>query len=253
MIGLLRRDPRVVYRRGRAARRALRRRARAHRDRAARRRPRLLLARRPARRPHGARATGSTDAGAAVRRPHPAAQGCRRRHRRAGRAAQPRRAARGRRRAERARGRGRAGEAHRLLADELGVDDRVRWVEPAAPPPARRPTTAPPTCAWCRAGRSRSGWSRSRRPPAACRWWPPPSAGCARSSTTASTGVPRRRSRPDVFAAPSTQLLADPATARAMGEAAATRARGYTWSTTAARLRRLYADLTARAPVDCTA
>lgn len=46
-------------------------------------------------------------------------------------------------------------------------------------------------------------------------------------------------------------VLADPAAASAMGAAAAHRAAGYTWSTTAARLRRLYADLTARQLVDC--
>ena len=39
---------------------------------------------------------------------------------------------------------------------------------------------------------------------------------------------------------------------QASAEAAADRARGYTWSTTAARLRRLYADLTARSPVSCS-
>ena len=55
VIALLRRDPRVLHGRGRPARAALRRRPRAHRDRAARRRPRLLLARRPRRRPRGAR------------------------------------------------------------------------------------------------------------------------------------------------------------------------------------------------------
>jgi D-inositol-3-phosphate glycosyltransferase len=36
-----------------------------------------------------------------------------------------------------------------------------------------------------------------------------------------------------------------------MGEAAALRARRYSWSITAARLRRLYADLTARDLVEC--
>jgi hypothetical protein len=36
-----------------------------------------------------------------------------------------------------------------------------------------------------------------------------------------------------------------------MAVAAATKARSYTWSTTAARLRRLYADLTARSRVEC--
>jgi D-inositol-3-phosphate glycosyltransferase len=59
--------------------------------------------------------------------------------------------------------------------------------------------------------------------------------------------------QPDGFARAVDALLADPAKARAMSRAAATRARGYTWSTTAARLRRLYADLTARQPVDCNA
>jgi D-inositol-3-phosphate glycosyltransferase len=47
-------------------------------------------------------------------------------------------------------------------------------------------------------------------------------------------------------------VLDDPAKARSMGEAGAALARGFTWSTTAARLRRLYADLTVRAPVTCS-
>jgi D-inositol-3-phosphate glycosyltransferase len=46
-------------------------------------------------------------------------------------------------------------------------------------------------------------------------------------------------------------VLGDPAAATAMGLAAAARAGRYTWSTTAGRLRRLYADLTARTLVDC--
>ena len=46
-------------------------------------------------------------------------------------------------------------------------------------------------------------------------------------------------------------VLRDPAAAAVMGEAAAAHARNFTWSTTAARLRRLYADLTTRALVDC--
>jgi D-inositol-3-phosphate glycosyltransferase len=47
-------------------------------------------------------------------------------------------------------------------------------------------------------------------------------------------------------------LLAEPVRAAAMGALAAERARRYTWSTTAARLRRVYADLSARALVACT-
>ncbi len=47
------------------------------------------------------------------------------------------------------------------------------------------------------------------------------------------------------------RLLADPGLAARMGQAAATGARRYSWSITAARLRRLYADLTARDLVEC--
>jgi D-inositol-3-phosphate glycosyltransferase len=56
---------------------------------------------------------------------------------------------------------------------------------------------------------------------------------------------------PDAFADRVAQVLADPALAAGLGAAAARRAGGYTWSTAAARLRRLYADLRARALVDC--
>ena len=77
---LLRRHHRVVPGRGRRPRRPLRRRPRPHRDRAARRRPRLLLARRPGRRPRRPRPRRRPP-GAAVRRAHPAAQGPRRRRR----------------------------------------------------------------------------------------------------------------------------------------------------------------------------
>jgi D-inositol-3-phosphate glycosyltransferase len=56
---------------------------------------------------------------------------------------------------------------------------------------------------------------------------------------------------PEGFAARIGELIADRGKAEAMGRAAAERARGFTWSTAAARLRRLYADLTARALVEC--
>ncbi len=46
-------------------------------------------------------------------------------------------------------------------------------------------------------------------------------------------------------------VLGDPLLRRAMGLHAARRARGYTWSGAAGRLRRLYADVTSRALVDC--
>ena len=57
--------------------------------------------------------------------------------------------------------------------------------------------------------------------------------------------------QPDVFARHIAQILDDPALAARMSSAAAERARGYTWSFAAARLRRAYADLTSRDRVEC--
>jgi D-inositol-3-phosphate glycosyltransferase len=56
---------------------------------------------------------------------------------------------------------------------------------------------------------------------------------------------------PDDFAAAVEAVLGDDALAARLARQAAARAAGFTWSTTAARLRRLYADLTARQLVDC--
>ena len=56
---------------------------------------------------------------------------------------------------------------------------------------------------------------------------------------------------PAVFAAYAEQVLDNPALARELATQAARRARNFTWSTAAARLRRIYADLTARTPVEC--
>ena len=56
---------------------------------------------------------------------------------------------------------------------------------------------------------------------------------------------------PEVFAAYAAEIAGNPRLAEQLGEAAALRARRYTWSTSAARLRRLYADLGARRLVSC--
>ena len=56
---------------------------------------------------------------------------------------------------------------------------------------------------------------------------------------------------PAEFASRVDALLADPERAAAMGRAAAKGAARYAWSTTAGRLRRLYADLAVSAPVAC--
>lgn len=57
---------------------------------------------------------------------------------------------------------------------------------------------------------------------------------------------------PAVYATRVAWLLDDPDGARAMGLRAAARAQGYRWSTTAGRLRRIYADLTSRTLVECS-
>jgi D-inositol-3-phosphate glycosyltransferase len=56
---------------------------------------------------------------------------------------------------------------------------------------------------------------------------------------------------PHVFADRVARLLDQPALARELGARAAAKARGYTWTTAAGRLRRIYNDLTARSLVDC--
>ncbi len=65
------------------------------------------------------------------------------------------------------------------------------------------------------------------------------------------TGVLVEGRDPVQFAAAIDGILDDPIRSAAMSEAAAAKARGYTWSTTAGRLRRLYGDLVARGLVEC--
>lgn len=61
--------------------------------------------------------------------------------------------------------------------------------------------------------------------------------------------VPDRQ--PEVFAQHIRQILDDPALATRLSVAAAERAKGYTWSFAAARLRRAYTDITSRNRVVC--
>lgn len=67
----------------------------------------------------------------------------------------------------------------------------------------------------------------------------------------AETGFLVESRDPADYATPVAALLADPTLATAMGAEAAARSRRYSWSMTAARLRRLYGDLVARDPVRC--
>lgn len=56
---------------------------------------------------------------------------------------------------------------------------------------------------------------------------------------------------PDEYAAWIDTILGDPVLARRLSISAAARARTYTWSTSAARLRRLYEDLASQSPIPC--
>jgi D-inositol-3-phosphate glycosyltransferase len=56
---------------------------------------------------------------------------------------------------------------------------------------------------------------------------------------------------PADFAAYAREIISMPAMAATLSAQAASRARDYTWSTAAARLRRIYGDITSRSLVDC--
>jgi D-inositol-3-phosphate glycosyltransferase len=66
-----------------------------------------------------------------------------------------------------------------------------------------------------------------------------------------STGYLVADRKPELFAEYIDRLLANPVAAHSMGERAADMARRYTWSFAAARLRRVYADVTTRQRVAC--
>ena len=67
----------------------------------------------------------------------------------------------------------------------------------------------------------------------------------------AHTGFLVEGRRPEVYAAYAEEILRNDTLAAEMSVSAAARSRRYTWSTAAGRLRRLYADLTARSLVEC--
>ena len=166
-----------------------------------------VLARRPRRGAAHARAS-PTGPVAAVRRPHPAAEGRRprgRAPRRARRPAARRWSSSAARAVPTARPSSRALHA---LVDELGVEHRVRFVAAAAARRSSPTTTAPPTCASCRRAPSRSGSSRSK-PPRAARRSSPPNVGGLRSLVDdGDTGFLVDGRDPADFAAPIDRMLA---------------------------------------------
>ncbi|MEC7968296.1 MAG: glycosyltransferase, partial [Actinomycetota bacterium] len=58
---------------------------------------------------------------------------------------------------------------------------------------------------------------------------------------------------PDAFAEAVERIIGDPTFAERLSERAAEAATAYTWTSMAARLRRVYADLSERVLVDCMA
>lgn len=139
-----------------------------------------------------------------------------------------------------------------LLADELGVTDRIRWVEPQ---PHHLLATYYRAADVCVVPSRSESFGLVALEAAAC-GTPVVAAAVGGLRTLVAdgaTGFLVEDRQPDAFARSIDALLRDSALARRMSHEAAARARGYTWSTTAARLRRLYADLAVRQPVDCNA
>ena len=136
------------------------------------------------------------------------------------------------------------------LAEHLGVDDRVRFVPPQ---PHHLLST------YYRAADVTIVPSRSESFGLVAL----ESAACGTPVVAADVGGLRTLVRhgetgflvderdPCRYAAHVEAILHEPGLAERLSNDAAVLARGYTWSTTAARLRRLYADLSARALVDC--
>jgi D-inositol-3-phosphate glycosyltransferase len=136
------------------------------------------------------------------------------------------------------------------LAEDLGVRDRVRFVDPQ---PHHLLST------WYRAADVVLVPSRSESFGLVAL----EAAACGRPVVAAAVGGLRTivddgrtgflvdgRS-PASYAAAVEKILHDPGLGAEMGGAAAERAGAYTWSTAAARLRRVYGDLVARALVEC--
>jgi D-inositol-3-phosphate glycosyltransferase len=136
-------------------------------------------------------------------------------------------------------------------ARELGIESRVRWV-----PPVRHDALAD----WYRAADVCLVPSRSESfglvalEAAAC-GTPVVAANVGGLKTLvdhARTGFLVDGRAPGDYAEPVERLLARPDLAAAMSTQAAARAGQYTWNIAAARLRRLYSDVAARALVQCT-
>lgn len=136
------------------------------------------------------------------------------------------------------------------LADGLGVADRVRFV---APQPHHLLSTFYRAADVVLVPSRSESFGLVALEAAAC--GVPVVAAAVGGLTTiiedGRTGLLIDDRDPARFAAAVDALLASPDLAARMGEAASARAANYTWSLTAARLRRVYADVASRSLVEC--
>lgn len=150
---------------------------------------------------------------------------------------------------------GRDGEAEerrvRDLVGRLGVGDRVRFV---APQPHARLASYYRAADVCLVPSRTESFGLVALEAAAC-GTPVVAAAVGGLCSIVDHGVTGflvEGREPAEFAAPVDVLLRDPDLAARTGAAAQAHSRRYAWSITAARFRRLYADLTARALVRCS-
>lgn len=138
---------------------------------------------------------------------------------------------------------------HQLAAD-LGLGDRVRFL---APQPHELLSTYYRAADVCLVPSRSESFGLVALESAAC--GTPVVAAAVGGLTTlvadGETGYLVDGRDPAAYAERVRRILADPVAGAAMGSRAALEARRYTWSVAAARLRRLYADLTDRALVEC--
>jgi D-inositol-3-phosphate glycosyltransferase len=136
------------------------------------------------------------------------------------------------------------------LVEGLGLADRVRWVPPQAHELLSTFYRAADVCVV--PSRSES-FGLVALEAAACGI--PVVAASVGGLTSlveeGRTGFLIEGRSPADFAAALGEILTDPVLAADLGRRAAIRARGYTWTMAAARLRRLYTELTERSLVEC--
>ncbi len=140
--------------------------------------------------------------------------------------------------------------ARRLVAD-LGLDDRVHFVDPQ---PHHLLSTYYRAADVCVVPSRSESFGLVALEAAACAI-PVVAAAVGGLRTLVehdATGFLVEEREPAAYAAAIDRILGNRELAASMGARARVVAGGYTWSTTAARLRRLYTDLTARSLVSCS-